>query len=170
MTADRNQSSSSSPLHRPTSSLRSTTDGREQEEQEENETQPLIDQEAAYTPPSYYEITTITEMGKMSSMFFSRTGRNLFYLCLVIYLYGDLAIYAAAVSKSIRDVACTYRPDNSSSPLNISELEKCKENFNVTRLDTYRIVLALFVLLIGQFVFCNVTKTKYLQMVTTLMR
>ena len=46
---------------------------------------------------SYYEITEITEMGAMAAVFFSRGGRNLFYLVLAIYLYGDLAIYAAAV-------------------------------------------------------------------------
>jgi hypothetical protein len=38
----------------------------------------------------------------MSALFFSPLGRNLFYLCLVIYLYGDLAIYGAAVAKSLR--------------------------------------------------------------------
>ena len=32
-------------------------------------------------------------------------GVLVFNLCIVIYLYGDLAIYAAAVPKSIRDVA-----------------------------------------------------------------
>ena len=29
----------------------------------------------------------------------------LFYLCIATYLYGDLAIYAAAIPKSLRDVA-----------------------------------------------------------------
>ena len=38
------------------------------------------------------------------SVLFS-VGVLLFNLCIVIYLYGDLAIYAAAVPKSIRDVA-----------------------------------------------------------------
>ena len=42
---------------------------------------------------------------------------------MVIYLYGDLAIYGAAVAKSLRDVACTYKPPNMTSPLNISESE-----------------------------------------------
>ena len=32
-------------------------------------------------------------------------GRTLFYLCIAIYLYGDLAIYAAAVPKTLRDIA-----------------------------------------------------------------
>jgi len=31
-------------------------------------------------------------------------GFNLFYICIIVYLYGDLAIYAAAVPKSLRDV------------------------------------------------------------------
>ena len=30
-----------------------------------------------------YEIREITEMGRMASLFFSRGGRNLFYICLV---------------------------------------------------------------------------------------
>jgi hypothetical protein len=28
----------------------------------------------------------------------------LFYLCIIVYLFGDLAIYAAAVAKSMTDV------------------------------------------------------------------
>jgi len=94
----------------------------------------------------------------------------MFYICLVIYLYGDLAIYGAAVAKSLRDVACSYKPDNVTSPLNISESELCWPGHTQTRLDAYRIFLAGFVSTIGLFVFCNVTKTKYLQIVTTLMR
>ena len=33
-----------------------------------------------------YEIREITEMGRMAGLFFSRGGRNLFYICLVKYL------------------------------------------------------------------------------------
>jgi len=139
-----------------------------------DESEPLINEETVervqQSVSSYYEITEITEMGKMASVFFSQTGRNMFYLCLAIYLYGDLAIYAAAIAKSIRDVACTYKPPNITSPLNISESEICWDGSAQSRLDAYRIFLAVFVCTIGQFVFCNVTKTKYLQMVTTLMR
>jgi hypothetical protein len=92
---------------------------------------------------AYYDITEVFEMGKMATMFFSKTGTNiiiqmarqamiltpfvagktLFYVCITIYLYGDLAIYGllldyhyqalityklmrigAAVAKSLRDV------------------------------------------------------------------
>lgn len=60
----------------------------------------------------FYSITEIFEMGKMASLFFNKGGRILFYLCLTIYLYGDLAIYGAAVAKSLRDVMCTFTPAN----------------------------------------------------------
>jgi hypothetical protein len=30
----------------------------------------------------------------------------MFYICMVIYLFGDLAIHGEAVAKSVRDVAC----------------------------------------------------------------
>lgn len=32
-------------------------------------------------------------------------GVNMFYICIIIYLYGDLAIYAAAVPISLMEVA-----------------------------------------------------------------
>ena len=166
--ADRNLTSS--PSHRPMNSHTST---RAQSSDEMlNESQPLIDPEVDQRTnvSSYYEITEIVEMGKMSSIFFNRSGRNLFYICLVIYLYGDLAIYGAAVSKSVRDVACTFRPANSTSPLNMSDNVQCWEWSDKSRLDMYRIILAIFTCTIGQFVFCNVTKTKYLQVMTTVMR
>jgi len=160
--------SSSSPQHRPGSSSGGAR------RLSADESQPLIGQEAIERIPSnistYYEITEITEMGRMASLFFSRGGRNMFYICLVIYLYGDLAIYGAAVAKSVRDVACSYKPSNMTSSLNISDSEPCWPGSSKTRLDAYRIFLAVFVCTIGQFVFCNVTKTKYLQIVTTLMR
>ena len=38
----------------------------------------------------YYNIDQIFEMGKMAALFFNKPGRMLFYLCLTIYLYGDL--------------------------------------------------------------------------------
>lgn len=32
-------------------------------------------------------------------------GVNMFYLCIIVYLYGDLAIYAAAVPLSLMEVS-----------------------------------------------------------------
>jgi hypothetical protein len=86
---------------------------------------------------------------------------------LSIILTGNLIVNT--------DVACNFRDNttttNSSSALNISESSPCWSwSQNVSRLDAYRIFLATFVCSVGQFVFCNVTKTKYLQILTTLMR
>uniref|UniRef100_H2Z3V5 Amino acid transporter transmembrane domain-containing protein n=1 Tax=Ciona savignyi TaxID=51511 RepID=H2Z3V5_CIOSA len=58
------------------------------------------------TATRVFSITRAVEMGQMADMFFNKIGRILFYLCIIIYLYGDLAIYAAAVPKSMRDIVC----------------------------------------------------------------
>lgn len=39
-----------------------------------------------------------------STFSFPAVGVNLFYFCIIIYLYGDLAIYAAAVPVSLMQV------------------------------------------------------------------
>lgn len=52
----------------------------------------------------YYEIETKVELVDMARIFFNDAGRVLFFLCFAIYLYGDLSIYAAAVSRTMRDV------------------------------------------------------------------
>jgi len=41
----------------------------------------------------------------MASMFFNKYGVAVFNICIIVYLYGDLSIYAAAVPKSIRDIS-----------------------------------------------------------------
>jgi len=41
-------------------------------------------------------------------MFFNRFGTISFFICIAIYLYGDLAIYGAAVGKSLRDTVEYY--------------------------------------------------------------
>lgn len=106
---------------------------------------------------AYYDITEVFEMGKMADMFFNKTGkysqmqnffcncpkklffsgRTLFYLCIAVYLYGDLAIYATAVAKSLRDVSCTYNPQNVPS-VNMSDTDRCWKDSDVTRIDAYR--------------------------------
>ncbi|CAD5123462.1 DgyrCDS11808 [Dimorphilus gyrociliatus] len=129
-----------------------------------------------------YDITRRVEMGQMARLFFNKLGLNLFYICLAIYLYGDLAIYAVAVPKSLRDVICTYEPGNMTNSFlsNSSQNESCRnpddydlcwENVKtVNRVNAYRICLTIFTILLGPFVFFNVQKTKYLQILTTGLR
>ncbi|XP_071960560.1 transmembrane protein 104-like isoform X2 [Antedon mediterranea] len=109
-----------------------------------------------------FEITERVEMGKMVSLFFNKVGRALFYICLVVYLYGDLAIYAVAVPKSLMNVTCNIEGDDVS--------KSCWKGKSINKMNVYRIYLTLFALLLGPFVFFNVQKTKYLQYFTTVMR
>ena len=55
-------------------------------------------------PVRNFDITERVEMGQMATMFFPKHLITIFYICLALYLYGDLAIYAAAIAKSLRDV------------------------------------------------------------------
>lgn len=107
--------------------------------------------------------------GKWHLYFFNKTGVNLFYLCIAVYLYGDLAIYSAAVAESLRDVSCIYRPENGSC-VTPNNTDLCWESYGLTRRDAYRIFLTIFLVTLGPFTFFNVQKTKYLQIFTTVMR
>jgi len=115
-----------------------------------------------------FEITRNIEMGEMAIMFFNKFGRIAFYICIIVYLYGDLAIYAVAVPKSMRDIACASISCNSSN-LNHSKSEICWKG-GYSRDDVYRIFLAVFTLFLAPFAYFNVQKTKYLQYFTTLLR
>lgn len=89
----------------------------------------------------YYVIRDKIEMGQMASIFFNKFGTTLFYLCLAIYLYGDLSIYGAAVAKTLSDVACTYQPVNFTCNDTIPDTEFCWEGSALNRQDTYRMFL-----------------------------
>ena len=62
------------------------------------------DEEMDVDSESYFEITNKVELGAMADLFFGKIGVKLFYITIAIYLFGDLAIYSAAISKSLRDV------------------------------------------------------------------
>ncbi|XP_013387562.1 transmembrane protein 104 isoform X2 [Lingula anatina] len=121
------------------------------------------------TKADFYDITERVEMGKMASMFFHRIGVLAFYVIIAIYLYGDLAIYAAAVPKSMRDVACVYRPANLSCNATVPDDELCwgGNTWKISRMNAYRVFVAAFAVLLGPFTFFNVQKTMLLQIVTT---
>ena len=92
--------------------------------------------------------------------------RIAFNLCMAAYLFGDLAIYITAVSKSLRDVTCP-------APANSTEDSRgpCTPLApSLGRTDVYRIYVAVFLAVLGPFAYFNVSKTKYLQMFTTVMR
>lgn len=133
------------------------------------------------TSVDYYNITERIELGKMASIFFNKVGMNAFYVCIAVYLYGDLAIYGAAVSKSLREISCTYSipGQNYSNTSDISirndtgsllDWPCWDPDIPVTRSNAYRIFLTIFLCLLGPFTFFNIQKTKYLQLLTTVLR
>ncbi|XP_004615791.1 transmembrane protein 104 [Sorex araneus] len=136
---------------------------------EQAETQPILSVQR-HGPQHLFEITDRVEMGQMASMFFSKVGVNLFYFCIIIYLYGDLAIYAAAVPSSLMQVTCATGNDSCGveADTKFNDTDPCWGPLR--RVDAYRIYLAVFVLLLGPFTFFDVQKTKYLQILTSLMR
>uniref|UniRef100_A0A8C4RAG4 Uncharacterized protein n=1 Tax=Eptatretus burgeri TaxID=7764 RepID=A0A8C4RAG4_EPTBU len=131
-----------------------------------NDQQPLVSVRGS-RGSDLYDITDRVEMGQMASMFFNKVGVHLFYICIVVYLYGDLAIYAAAVPRSLAFVACGKLSCNNISTT-FQDSDFCWDR--VTRGQAYRIFLGVFVFLLGPFAFFNVQKTKYLQIVTSALR
>ncbi|XP_062534081.1 transmembrane protein 104 homolog [Armigeres subalbatus] len=122
-----------------------------------------------YCRNQYYSLSKKIELGEMANLFFGRVGRFLFYFCLAVYLYGDLSIYSAAVAKSLRDVLCAYNHSSNATDSDDFNLP-CWEDSLFSRFDIYRLCLMVFIGILGPFVFFNVQKTKYLQLVTVMFR
>ncbi|XP_063681472.1 transmembrane protein 104-like isoform X2 [Bolinopsis microptera] len=109
-----------------------------------------------------FRISKRIEMAEMAEIFFNKVGVVLFYVAVIIYLYGDLAIYTVAVPKSLANVSCI--PD-------------LRDEHNVTLCwngvshdAAYRIFVLIYVLCIGPFVFFNAQKTTLLQIFSSILR
>ncbi|KAL6102432.1 tmem104 [Pungitius sinensis] len=136
----------------------------------EPETKPILshrESQRSGGQVDHFEIVERVEMGQMASMFFNKVGVNMFYICIIVYLYGDMAIYAAAVPISLMEVACGNHSCSAGS-VKYNDTDPCWGS--VTRKDAYRVFLSVFTLLLGPFTFFNAQKTKYLQILTSLMR
>ncbi|XP_061182106.1 transmembrane protein 104-like [Saccostrea echinata] len=140
----------------------------------QDERSPLLKSDEKDYRDDIFDIKERVELGKLAELFFNKFGVILFYLCMVIYLYGDLSIYAVAVPKSLRDVICTYKHNESEnvscSSLNLVNSDPCWESSSLDRTSVYRIMVAVFAITLGPFTFFNVQKTKYLQLFTTVTR
>ncbi len=146
----------------------------------------------------YFEINQRIELGAMANMFFSKIGVKIFYISIAIYLFGDLSIYAAAISKSLRDVTWSVIVTTNFNLIKLIKLivpnfqfnfylfsdfehKNCNQSLSLSdqcwtkvesidRSSAYRIYLALTLVFIGPLAFFNLQRTKYLQMLTTLLR
>ncbi|KAL6076124.1 General transcription factor IIE TFIIE subunit [Balamuthia mandrillaris] len=90
------------------------------------------------------------EMSAMAQMFLGKYGPYIFYVILVIYLYGDLAIYAVSIPQELTRLTGGWA--------------------GVSDDDVYYVYLAGFIALLGPLCFFNFQKTKYLQLVTMALR
>ncbi|XP_049602113.1 transmembrane protein 104 isoform X1 [Syngnathus scovelli] len=133
----------------------------------EPETKPILSVQRSGSTVDHFDIAERVEMGQMASMFFNKVGVNMFYICIIVYLYGDMAIYAAAVPISLMEVACGNH-SCSAGAVKYNDTDACWGS--VTRKDAYRVFLSIFTVLLGPFTFFNAQKTKYLQILTSLMR
>eukprot|EP00795_Rhopilema_esculentum_P009077 gene9080-16731_t len=126
----------------------------------------LPDQSSQVDPDApCYNIKDKMEMGQMAKLLFNRIGINLFYIVIALYLYGDLAIYAAAVPKSLTRVLCMHvKPSNNST----SAEDLCFKS--ISKEGVYRLNVLAFTLVLGPFVFFDLGKTKYMQIATTVLR
>ncbi|CAI5515337.1 unnamed protein product [Closterium sp. Naga37s-1] len=95
-----------------------------------------------------FEIVQRMEMAQMADMFFSDWGRIFFYIALILYLFGDAAIYCTFVPRSL---VAFFFPDNPPP----------------WAFDAF---LVLFVAVIVPFCFFDFQKTKPLQIVTMVIR
>ncbi|KAI1232386.1 hypothetical protein IHE44_0006846 [Lamprotornis superbus] len=111
---------------------------------ERAETRPILSVQRRGSA-NIFEITERVEMGQMASMFFNKVGVNLFYFCIIIYLYGDLAIYAAAVPVSLMQVTCSVTGNHSCSVgdgTKYNDTDKCWGP--IRRIDAYRLYLTRY--------------------------
>lgn len=105
-------------------------------------------------------------------MFFNRYGTISFFICIAIYLYGDLAIYGAAVGKSLRDTveydffksllkiffyfvklfislkACTYYPPDVPCNQTLNGTIRCWADYELSRDNAYRLFLVRYILIV----------------------
>ncbi|EYC01958.1 hypothetical protein Y032_0103g3561 [Ancylostoma ceylanicum] len=117
--------------------------------------------------PSSFEINEKIEVSQMALMFLGRGGVIFSYLALDIYLFGDLAIYSTTVSKSMMNMICATV--NTSTVLSG---DPCRESWPLMldRFTVYRLCVIFFVMVCTPMVIIGITKTKYLQLATTLSR
>eukprot|EP00064_Thunnus_orientalis_P017937 superscaffoldBa00003959_g18023 len=104
----------------------------------EPETKPILSVQRSGGHVDHFDIVERVEMGQMASMFFNKVGVNMFYICIIVYLYGDLAIYAAAVPISLMEVACGNHSCSAGS-VKYNDTDPCWGS--VTRKDAYRVFL-----------------------------
>lgn len=118
--------------------------------------------------PSTFEISKKVEVSEMASMFLSKVSLVFSYFAIIIYLFGDLAIYSTTVPKSAMNIVCSTI--NAST---VKSTDPCHESWPeiLTRMTVYRFFVIIFVVVVClPMVIAGITKTRHIQIMTTLSR
>ncbi|CAJ0935607.1 unnamed protein product, partial [Mesorhabditis belari] len=117
--------------------------------------------------PSNFEITQRVEVSAMANMFLSRAGVLFSSVALNVYLFGDLAIYSTTVPKSMMNMICA-----SINTSTVQPEDPCQEHWPhvFTRFMVYRLCVLAFICICLPMIIVGVTKTKYLQLATSVSR
>ncbi|CEF71644.1 Transmembrane protein 104 [Strongyloides ratti] len=115
-----------------------------------------------------YNIVEKVEVSEMSNLIQNRFGVFLCYLSLTIYLFGDLAIYSTTVPKSLMNVIC----GSVNATVTASVDSPCYDHWPIffSRFVIYRICVILFIAFCVPMVIIGITKTKYIQLSTSISR
>lgn len=120
---------------------------------------PLLEEtDLVKTPEKAFEINERVEISKSAEHFLGSSGQIAYAVAIIVYLFGDLAIYAVAVPVTMTAV---------SGPITISmgSVEWAFTEYNV-----YYLWWTCFVAFVGPLSFFNFQKTKYLQLSTMVLR
>ncbi|RHY94678.1 hypothetical protein DYB37_013209 [Aphanomyces astaci] len=140
-----------------------------------------------YVSGLHFDISKKLELAAIAQELFSPRGVAAFYVCMIAYLYGDLAIYAVgtsidrpncskstlillllrriAIPKSLREVICP-RPTTSAAVVTTWDCPALHMNSSVL----YRALVALFGVSLAPFAMGHMQKTALIQIATTVMR
>jgi len=114
-----------------------------------------------------YEITMQTALGELCNVFLNKFGYIVFYVAFCLYLFGSSSIYAAAISKSLASIVCNDQEGFHSG--NATDIP-CSTIPSLKLMQTYRVMLAVFVVVCCPFAFFTLSGTKVLQLSTMAFR
>uniref|UniRef100_A0A8C9XY27 Transmembrane protein 104 n=1 Tax=Sander lucioperca TaxID=283035 RepID=A0A8C9XY27_SANLU len=126
----------------------------------EPETKPILSVQRSGGHADQFDILERVEMGQMASMFFNKGNIP---LASSFYSHGPLFNYLQTPPS-----LATGNHSCSAGSVKYNDTDPCWGS--VSRKDAYRVFLGIFTLLLGPFTFFNAQKTKYLQILTSLMR
>ena len=116
---------------------------------------PLIDRHHNGDPNTIYDISQLTEFGIMMDMLYPQWGKTAWFVIIIVYLYGDLAIYAVFLPLTLAEIFPT---------LNVGSLNL------VDKRSVVNVYIATMAACTIPLIYFDIQKTKYLQALTFVTR